>query len=316
MPRVAAKPAPIKRAPAPPPRNPRLIAERPSKHEIRRRQIAKLAGPISLCVAAAAVALLILLANASTNPNGVAGHMRESLAAAVSPDIQHIQILHQKQTPQALLDAAIGPARGTPILNYPLEITRERLLEIPWISAATVERRLPDTLLIDLTEHDAFAIWQNQGKFVLIDRTGKPLPDVDIANFKQLPLVVGEGAPAAAPELLDALAAQPGIQKLVKGSSWVGQRRWDLYLSNDTRVLLPQGAVVPALARLAQFEAQDKLFERPLAVIDMRQPDKMVLELRPAPAADTPPAKDSKDAKAEPQKSDVTKTSTAAKGAL
>ena len=36
---------------------------------------------------------------------------------------------------------------------------------------------------------------------MLIDRTGKPLPDVAVANFKQLPLVVGEGAPQTAQRL-------------------------------------------------------------------------------------------------------------------
>ena len=296
MPRVAGKTAAkspgasgSKRPPAPPPpRNPRLIAERPSKREIQRRQLAKLAGPIGLGVAVLTAGLLMMMISASRDPAGTTGQMRSAMGEAMGPRIAHIVILHRRQTPQALLDAAIGPAVGTPILNYPLEVARQRLLEIPWIEAATVERQLPDTLVIDLTEHDAFAIWQNQGRFVLIDRTGKPLPDVDIANFKQLPLVVGDGAPEAAPQFLDALARQPGIQKLVKAAGRVGGRRWDLYLSNDTRVMLPEGGEDQALARLAALEARDQLFERPLAVIDMREPDQLVLELRdPAPAPDS-----------------------------
>jgi len=191
-----------------------------------------------------------------------------------------------------LIDAALAPSPGAPligvpILNYPLETARARLMQIPWIAQATVERRLPDTLVVDLTEHDAFAIWQHQGRFVLIDRTGRPLPDVAVVNFKQLPLVVGEGAPQAAPELLDTLASFPTIQKLVTAVVRVGDRRWDLYLANGTEVLLPQGHAPEALTRLAELDAQYKLLERPLVAIDLRQSDKLIIRLRAAPA---PPA--------------------------
>ena len=285
MPRVASAPSPVKRTPA---RNPRLIAERPSRLEIRRRHLAKYLGPITLLMLALLVVLGVLVLRGGADPAGLAGRLREKLGAAVGMNIAQVAYLNRNHTPQIWLDGALStctgtPVIGTPILNYPLETARRCLLEIPWVADATVERRLPSTLVIDLTEHDAFAVWQNQGKFVLIDRTGKPLPDVDVANFKQLPLVVGEGAPAAAPDLVAALGAQPAIQKLVSAAVWVGHRRWDLYLSNQTEVLLPQGETAPALARLASFEAADKLFERPLLAIDLRQPDRLVLRLRPAP---------------------------------
>jgi len=297
MPRVAVtQPGAPKRATArAPARNPRLIAERPSKYEIRRRHLAKYIGPLTLLAGVTGLALVILMLSSSMDPASFSGRMREKLGAVSGMDITQVVYLNRKHTPQSWLDDAIGIGPdskiiGTPIFNYPLDLARRRLLEIPWIAQATVERRLPSTIVIDLTEHDAFAIWQYQGKFVLIDRNGRPLPDVDVANFKQLPLVVGEGAPAAAPDLIAALAAQPAIQKLVTAAVWVGNRRWDLYLSNQTEVLLPQNEASAALARLTQFEARDKLFERPLAAIDLRQSDKLVIRLRAAPAPVLPAA--------------------------
>ena len=293
MPRVATQPPSPKRArsgnaPHGTERNPRMIAQRPSKTEIRRRQLVKLAGPISAVISIALLLLFLLALSKSADPTGMTGRLREELGAATGMKIQHVVILHQKQTPQILLDEALAPDSGapligTPILNYPLETARERLMQIPWIAQVTVERRLPGTLVIDLTEHDAFAIWQHQGRFVLIDRTGKPLPDVNVLNFKQLPLVVGEGAPQAAPALLDALAAQPAIQKRVTAMVRVGDRRWDLYLTNQVEVLLPQGHETAALTRLALLDAEDRLLERPLVAIDMRQADKLIIRLRPAP---------------------------------
>jgi len=265
MPRVATQPPSPKRArsgnaPRGTERNPRMIAQRPSKTEIRRRQLVKLAGPISAVISIALLLLFLLALSKSADPTGMTGRLREELGAATGMKIQHVVILHQKQTPQILLDEALAPDSGapligTPILNYPLETARERLMQIPWIAQATVERRLPGTLL----------------------------PDVNVLNFKQLPLVVGEGAPQAAPALLDALAAQPAIQKRVTAMVRVGDRRWDLYLTNQVEVLLPQGHETAALTRLALLDAEDRLLERPLVAIDMRQADKLIIRLRPAP---------------------------------
>jgi cell division protein FtsQ len=305
MPRIATQPPALRRSSAAgaaaggPPRtierNPRQIDRRPSRIEIRRRQLTKLARPISAVISIALLLMVLVALGQSTDPSGFANRMREEIGAATGLKIEHVEILHQKQTPQPLIDAALAPSPGAaligvPILNYQLGAARERLMQIPWIAQATVERRLPDTLVVDLTEHDAFAIWQHQGRFVLIDRSGRPLPDVDVANFKQLPLVVGEGAPAAAPALLDTIAKFPAIQKLVTAVVRVGDRRWDLYLVGGAEVLLPQGHDEAALTRLAELDAQYKLLERPLAAIDLRQPDKLVIRLRGTPAPPAPPS--------------------------
>jgi cell division protein FtsQ len=270
-------------APRTPPRNPRLIAERPTKSAIRRRQLAKLAGPLSLLLVAGVLLIGVLGLSESSNPAGAMGQLRDRLGGAVGMNIAHVEILGQKQTPQALLDDALGAPNGTPLLNYQIEAARARLMQIPWIAQATVKRQWPDTLVVELTEHDAFAIWQDRGKFVLIDRTGKPLPDVAVANFKQLPLVVGDGAAEAAPALLEALGAEPQILKLLTAAVRVSDRRWNLELSNGATVLLPEGHEAAALTRLAALEATDRLLESPLAAIDMRQADKLVIAPRVAP---------------------------------
>ena len=90
---------------------------------------------------------------------------------------------------------------------------RKRIETLSWVEQATVERRLPDTIVVNVEERRPFAIWQNNGKFVLIDRAGNVVAHQDVANFRNLPLVVGPGAPAAAAPLIDALTARPALQK-------------------------------------------------------------------------------------------------------
>ena len=183
-------------------------------------------------------------------------------------------------TPEPLLRAAIGVSKGDPILGFSLEETRARIETIPWVEHATVERRLPGTVIVNLQERRPFAVWQNQKKYVLVDRTGQVVTDQDVAQFPHLPLIVGRGAPTAAAVLLDALRERPALAEKVQASVRVGERRWNLRMINDTDVMLPEGHEVAALDRLMQLQQQHAVLDRPLAAIDMRLPDRLVFRPR------------------------------------
>ena len=184
-------------------------------------------------------------------------------------------------TPEPLLRAALGVSIGDPILGFSVEMARQRMETLSWVEHATVERRLPGTVVVVLQERRPFAIWQNQAKFVLIDRTGQLVANQNVAEFRQLPLVVGPGAPAAAATLIDALTDRPDLQKRIVAAVRVGERRWNLRLNNGADVMLPEGHEVQALDRLMQLQQQHALLDRPLAAIDMRLGDRLVLRPRP-----------------------------------
>ena len=147
-----------------------------------------------------------------------------------------------------------------------------------------VERRLPDTIYVDITERRPYAIWQNQGKFQLIDRNGEVVTNEDVATFSDLPLVVGEGAPAHAADMLTALAAVPDIKSRVAAIVRVGERRWNLELKNQVTVMLPEGHEPAALTRLNDLQSQQQLLDRKLLFVDMRLPDRLAVQARPQPA--------------------------------
>ena len=48
-------------------------------------------------------------------------------------------------------------------------------------------------------------------------------------------------------------------------------------------VLLPEGGEGPAIARLAELHASHALLDRPLQVLDLRLPDRLVLRPQPEP---------------------------------
>jgi cell division protein FtsQ len=204
-----------------------------------------------------------------------------AITAASGLRVSHVLIEGRANTPEPLLRAAIGVSAGDPILGFSLEQTRARIEMIPWVEHATVERRLPGTVIVNLQERRPFAMWQNQGKFVLVDRAGQVVANQDVAQFRRLPLIVGLGAPAAAAGLLDALQERPALQEKVSANVRVGERRWNLRMNNGTDVLLPEGHEAAAMDRLMQLQQDHAVLDRPLAVIDLRLPDRLVFRPRP-----------------------------------
>jgi cell division protein FtsQ len=74
----------------------------------------------------------------------------------------------------------------------------------------------------------------------------------------------------------------------------VGERRWNLRLNTGADILLPEGHEAAALDRLMQLQQDHALLDRPLQVVDMRLPDRLVIRPKPDPhtdAASATPAK-------------------------
>ena len=267
-------------------RQPRDVARRPSGLRLLLRRQRRLLRPALWGVAGFVTVLAGIVLMHSAQPGGAVARLREGIASAANMRVRDIVVEGRSNTPEPLLNAALGVHRGDSMLGFSLEGARARIESLSWVEHAAVERRLPGTLVVNLTERRPFAIWQSQGKFVLIDRDGQTVANEDVAAFGELPLVVGAGAPQAATALLDALAGQPALQSRVMAAVRVGERRWNLRMKTGTDVMLPEGAEVPALAKLAELQSSQALLDRPLAVVDMRLPDRLVVRPQaPLPTA-------------------------------
>jgi cell division protein FtsQ len=269
----------VKRAP----RN--SVNDRPAKWRLLLRRHKRLLRPAA-CGAVALMLGMTAYGMLRPAPGGTLSTVRERIGgvlAAAGLRVTNIVIQGRANTPEPLLRAAIGVSKGDPILSFSVEDARKRIEELSWVEHATVERRLPGTMVGNLKARRPFAIWQNQGRFVLIDRDGQVVADQDVANFRKLPLIVGPGAPAAAAPLLDALTAHPALQARVTAAVRVGERRWNLRMDSGADVMLPEGHETVALDRLMQLQQDHVILDRPLVAIDMRLPDRLVLRPRPEP---------------------------------
>lgn len=267
--------------------------DRPSRLRLwlkRRRGLAKPAALGLLGLAAlGAVGVGLYVADPAGRVQAVVENAAE-IGAAAGLEYQELVLEGRRNTPADLIRAALGVEIGDPLLSFSPTEAKARLETIAWVETAHVERRFPGTILVRLTERTPFAIWQNAGRFAVIDRDGRVVTTETLDAFGPLPLVVGAGAEKHAAALHDLLVAHHEVLRRTQALVRVGERRWNLRLHNGVDVYLPEGHEAPALNRLNELHARHALLDRPLVAIDMRLPDRLVLRQPPAPEPAPQPA--------------------------
>jgi cell division protein FtsQ len=205
-----------------------------------------------------------------------------AIVGAVTPfKLVDVTVEGRDYVERSAILGALNVKAGDSLLGIDLQASRQRLEAIDWVASATVERRLPDTLYVILTERRAVAIWQNGDEYTLIDRDGRTVRASRMPpGAESLLLLGGPGAPEHVGELLLLLAYEPVVARQLRAAVWVGQRRWNLILNNGVEIWLPEEDAVAALQQLAKLDERHNLLSREFGVVDLRLPDKLYLKKR------------------------------------
>jgi cell division protein FtsQ len=169
-----------------------------------------------------------------------------------------------------LTEAGIGP--GQSVFSVRPHEARARLMQDAWIKDAAVRRRFPGEIEVKVTERVPFALWQETdgARVFVVERTGARITDRGAEAFKSLPLLVGEGAPAAAGNFVDAVRRHSKIASVVRVYQYRGQRRWDLILANGVTVKLPESEWRRQLDDLERLIAREGVLDYDTGEIDLR----------------------------------------------
>jgi len=204
---------------------------------------------------------------------------RNAVANSAGFRIASVAINGRKQLTQDEI-LAIGGVNGhSSLLFLDAAAVREKLKANPWISDATVLKLYPGQLRIDIVERAPFALWQRNGQMSVISEDGAVLERYVSPHFVKLPLVVGKGAETRARDFLALLARYPQINGVTKAAILVGERRWNLRLTDGLDIRLPETDVGNALAALSSLDKDEHLFAKDIVAIDLRQPDRLVVQL-------------------------------------
>lgn len=169
-----------------------------------------------------------------------------------------------------------------PVSSFDLDLEKIRagIEALDPIKTASVRVGQAGTLEVRLNPRVPVALWRDGATLRLIDADGVQSGEISArAERLDLPLIAGDGAEDHIDEALDLFAAAGPLIERVRGLVRMGERRWDMVLDRDQRILLPSNSAVAALDRvIALNDAQDML-SRDVAVVDMRNADRPTLRM-------------------------------------
>ena len=194
--------------------------------------------------------------------------------------VDDLIISGSKNTTREALLKALGLPYANSSLSYDAAEAQDRLIKLGWIASAEVRRILPSRLEVLLSEREPFARWADAENIAqAIDREGRILGPTE-GRFETLLLFAGEGAPAEAAELADALSAHETIKQHIQRLDLVAERFWQVKLDSGLVLKLPRKVNELVLGKVEALLASNKISEMALDTIDLRLTNRTILQLR------------------------------------
>ena len=160
-----------------------------------------------------------------------------------------------------------------PISYFDLDIkyVHKILNDIPAVASAAIKVTVSGVLQIDISERIPAFIWRKDDVISVVDEKGK---FIRLANsrldYPELPLVIGEAANLSLQDISSLMEDNQHFLDQVRAFVRVGERRWDLVLENNLRIMLPQTEFLAAFDRLMLMSQSGLLFSNQISSIDMR----------------------------------------------
>lgn len=237
---------------------------------------------------AATILSALLLSSSATYGAYLGGHLDsfvQSVTARTGFAVDQIKVVGNQHTSEIDILDKLELNGWTSLIGLDVEAARERVASLPWVEVATVRKVYPHTLEIRIDERQAFALWQQGPTLDVIERSGRIIAPFTGGDLAKLPLIVGNGAPDHAPDLMAQVQQFPTLAAQVKGYIRVGDRRWNLKLGNGITVKLPENDVGQALADIVRMDRENGLLSRDVVAVDLRISDRVAVELSPDASA-------------------------------
>lgn len=105
-------------------------------------------------------------------------------------EVQHLVYEPTEHVDDETLRGLLGIDPATNILALDLDALGQKIAAHPWVAQASVTRQLPDTLAIEVVEHEARAIVLAE-RFYLVDERGVPFKQLERGERGELPIITG-----------------------------------------------------------------------------------------------------------------------------
>ena len=205
----------------------------------------------------------------------------EKNMACLGFQLEDVVVEGRMQTDKGHILSLLELTRGKSLLGINLSHAKEKLESLSWIKTATIERKFPHTLFVQIVEKIPVSLWQHKGKNHLMDRDGDLVEVKDLSKYKDLLIVRGEKAPQHIQELLIFLSKVPEIKQRTTAATYLRSGRWDVILDGHVNVKLPEKNPETALTYLLTLEKKHHFMNEDILIVDMRIPGQLILRLKP-----------------------------------
>ncbi|MFN3955201.1 MAG: cell division protein FtsQ/DivIB [Pararhodobacter sp.] len=198
------------------------------------------------------------------------------------PEFQVASLSVQAETPEVARAIEQRLALDLPVSSFHLDLDtlRRRVEALDAVESAALRIRSGGALEVSVIERVPAMVWRHHGGLDLIDAEGHRVARLAAREARaDLPLIVGDGAPAAIAEAQRILAAAAPLSERLRGLVRMGERRWDLVLEHDQRILLPAIGAVAALERVLALDAVQDLLARDVQAVDLRDPSRPTIRM-------------------------------------
>ena len=90
-------------------------------------------------------------------------------------------------------------------------------------------------------------------------------------------MIAGEGADQRVGEAIELFASSGPLKSRIRGLVRIGERRWDVVLDRDQKILLPETDATVALRHVAALQERFHIFARDVSLVDFRNPQRMTV---------------------------------------
>lgn len=183
--------------------------------------------------------------------------------------------------------ARLGLVLPMSSFDIDLDAVRTRIEALDAVKQADLRVRSGGVLQVAITERVPVVVWRTDDGLSLVDEDGHRVAGLlSRSDRPDLPLIAGDGAGLVAAEAMDLMAAAGPLTPRIRGLVRMGERRWDLILDRDQRVLLPEKNPVQALERLLALDHVEDIMNRDILTVDLRSDHRPTLRLSPNALAD------------------------------
>jgi cell division protein FtsQ len=161
-----------------------------------------------------------------------------------------------------------------------LEALRATIAQIDAVASAELRIRKGGVLQVTVAERVPAVLWRRGTALEMLDAGGHRVATLlDRTARPDLPVIAGEGAETDVAEALAILKAAEPIRARIRGLVRVGERRWDVVLDRDQRILLPGAGPVAAIQRVIALDQAEDMLGRDLTVVDMRNENRPTVRI-------------------------------------